>query len=219
MKKFACIVAGGTGTRMLSEIPKQFLTLHEKPVLLHTLLRFKEADPGIAMAVVLPSTHIGYWENLCNVHDVPEHKIINGGSTRYDSVKNGLDAFEENGLVAVHDAVRPLITPAFINRLFEKASENGNAVPVIHIQETIRMVEGSGNRSADRSLFRIVQTPQVFDLVRLKKAFSQPYRQAFTDEATVMELAGETIHLVDGEAANIKITTPADLSFAERMMV
>jgi 2-C-methyl-D-erythritol 4-phosphate cytidylyltransferase len=215
MKKFAIIVAGGSGQRMQRDIPKQFLLLKDKPVLMHTLLKFREAGSGISIILVLPEAYGDLWKELEEKHGFDmNYSMVTGGETRFDSVKNGLKAIQGNGLVAVHDAVRPLISAAFINRLYADAEKNGNAVPVVPVKETLRMVEGENNTTADRSLFRIVQTPQVFDAVKLQKAFDQPWNPAFTDEATVMQLSGEKIFLSDGDIFNIKITTPEDLVFA-----
>lgn len=219
MKKFAVIVAGGSGIRMQTEIPKQFLLLREIPVLMQTLYRFHETNLPIKLFVVLPEKHVTSWKALCARHNfILSHEMVTGGETRFDSVKNGINFIEENGLVAVHDAVRPLISPAFINRLFEDALKFGNAVPAIAVNETIRMVNGNENKTIDRSSLRIIQTPQVFEIASLKRAFDKPYHPSFTDEATVMEMAGEKIFLTEGEPANIKITNPKDLIFAEAFL-
>lgn len=215
MKKYAVIVAGGSGTRMQSATPKQFLELNGKPVIMHTLERFWEASTEIKLILVLPELHVSFWNELLQKHRfVIPHVIVKGGETRFQSVRNGLQVISGEGLVAVHDAVRPLITPALINRLIENASIYGNAVPVIPVSETIRIVEGDSSKTVDRTKFRLVQTPQVFKVSELQEAFKKPYQEFFTDEATIMESSDHTIYLSEGEVANIKITTPSDLAFA-----
>lgn len=219
MKKYAVVVAGGSGTRMQSVVPKQFLLLKDKPVLLHTLTRFYEADPSIQLILVLPEMHKSRWEEICQHYQFTvKHTVISGGPTRFHSVKSGLSVIQENGLVAVHDAVRPLISKGFINRLFDEAEKKGNAIPVLPVQETMRLIQAGRSESVDRSLYRIVQTPQIFYVDKIKKACSQDYQDSFTDEATVMEMSGEQIFLVEGERFNIKITTPEDLTAAEKLM-
>lgn len=219
MKNYAVIVAGGSGTRMQSMIPKQFLLLQAKPVLMHTLSRFYDAKLQLTLIVVLPESYIDYWKELClRHHFIIPHEIVKGGETRFESVKNGITLITENGLVAVHDAVRPLISNTFIVNLYDTAGKQGNAVPVIQVNETIRIISGDSSKTVDRSGLRIVQTPQVFNSGTLKLAFNQQYNAAFTDEATVMEMAGEKIFLVDGEPSNIKITNQKDLIFAEAFL-
>lgn len=214
-KKYAVIVAGGSGTRMQNAVPKQFLLLGEKPVLMHTLLKFHEADPAISLILVLPAIHVERWKELCKEYafSLP-HTIIIGGPTRFDSVKNGLMEITGDGFVAVHDAVRPLVSIKLISHLFAFAESHGNAVPVTDVNETIREIEGDDNKPADRTKYKVVQTPQVFPVPVIQKAFDQPYQQSFTDEATVVQHAGGHIFLTEGERTNIKITTPEDLLFA-----
>lgn len=216
MKKFAILVAAGSGSRMKSETPKQFMLLGGKPVLMQTIFKFFQADSSVNLILVLPESHIPYWNELCITYNFKvQHVVVAGGSTRFNSVKNGLHVITENGLVAVHDGVRPLISSACINALYHDALIYGSAVPVIPVQDSLRhMEEGNKSSAVDRSRFRIVQTPQIFMHDKLQHAFNQPFQPAFTDEATVMEAAGESVHLTDGEPANIKITTVSDLRFA-----
>lgn len=219
MEKYAVIVAGGSGARMNNPVPKQFLELQGKPVLMHTLERFYKADPTIRFIVVLPPSAFDVWKELCIRHQFTiKHSLAGGGETRFHSVKNGLAMIQDEGLVAVHDGVRPLVSAAFINRLFKEAAVFKNVVPVVPVAYSLREIIGISNRPVDRTQFRIVQTPQLFRISEMKKAFEQPYRESFTDEATVMEQSGAAIHLTEGEDTNIKITTPADLLFAETIL-
>jgi 2-C-methyl-D-erythritol 4-phosphate cytidylyltransferase len=219
MKKFAILVAGGSGSRMQNVIPKQFLLLQKKPVLFHTMLSFAKADASINIIIVLPKDYIEYWKKLCGEYEINiDHTLVEGGETRFHSVKNGLEKTGDEGLVAVHDAVRPLIDSDFVNSLFKHAEKYGNAAPVIPLSETIRIIDGENSKTADRNKFRIVQTPQVFDVQKIRKAYEQNYSEAFTDDASVMEAAGEKIYLTAGNPSNIKITTPADLIIAEGIL-
>jgi len=219
MEKFAVIVAGGSGTRMKNAVPKQFLPLKGLPVLLHTLQAFEKADPEITLIVVLPADHIKTWEEICGKYaGMPKHHVAGGGETRFHSVKNGLASITGDGLVGVHDGVRPLITPGFINSLYAIAAKTGHAIPVIPVKESLRAIEKNNSTSVDRNKFFMVQTPQVFRVNELKGAFRQPYSEAFTDEATVMELAGHRIITCEGEENNIKLTTPRDFLFAKAVL-
>ncbi|MFH2094177.1 MAG: 2-C-methyl-D-erythritol 4-phosphate cytidylyltransferase [Bacteroidota bacterium] len=213
------IVAGGSGKRMGSEIPKQFLEINGLPVLMHTMKKFAAFNDTANMVIVLPSAQFGQWEKLCRKHnfEIP-HKIAAGGRTRFHSVRNGLALMNGKGLVAVHDAVRPLVSDAVIARCFNVAVKKGSAVPCIPVTESIREVSGAFSRPVDRSVFRIVQTPQVFRLDRMKQAYTQLYRPGFTDDATVMEYYGEPVNMVEGNTENIKITTPGDLKIAEILL-
>ncbi len=219
MKRFAVIVAGGIGTRMQSAVPKQFLELKGRPILMHTMERFHQAGEDIRLILVLPEAHFDLWEAQCKALDFGlPHQRVAGGETRFHSVYNGISAITEEGLVAVHDAVRPLLTTDFINRLYETAARHGQAVPVLPLTETLREREGVSSRTVDRSKFVIVQTPQVFRVKELQRAFAQPYRSTFTDEATVMEESGTAIQLCEGERMNIKLTTPFDMQLAQVLM-
>ena len=219
MKKFALIVAGGSGNRMKNNIPKQFLELNGRPVLMHTFDAFLRYDTQIEFILVLPKNQIELWKTLCDTHkfDV-KHKIAFGGETRFDSVKNGLELIPDEGIVFIHDGVRPLISEKTIENCFETALDKGNALPVIQVSESVRMVEGLENFPVDRSKYFLVQTPQTYKTQLIKKAYRMVNSKSFTDDATVLESFGETIHLVDGNRENIKITFPEDLVYAEILL-
>ncbi len=219
MKQVAIIVAGGSGKRMNSDIPKQFLLLNEHPVLIRTIRAFHQYNPEMEIIVVLPQDQFKYWQTLCKKHkfNIP-HEIVEGGKTRHHSVKNAMAGVEHGALVAVHDGVRPLVSNALIRTCFDTAAIMGNAVPVVELSESIRELEGEKNTRADRSRFRLVQTPQVFQTDQLIEAFGQPYKPTFTDEATLVESAGHRIHLVKGQPDNIKITTAIDLCIASAVL-
>ena len=219
MKHIVIIVAGGSGKRMQTNIPKQFLLLNEDPVLIRTIRAFHQYNPEMEIIVVLPQDQVKYWRTLCTKHrfNIP-HEIVEGGKTRHHSVKNAMAGVEHGALVAVHDGVRPLISEALIRTCFDTAAILGNAVPVVELSESIRELEGEKNTRADRSRFRLVQTPQVFHSDQLIEAFGQPYKQVFTDEATLVESAGHRIHLVKGQPDNIKITTALDLCIASTVL-
>lgn len=216
MKKFVIIVAGGSGTRMGATIPKQFLNLNGEPVLMHTIRVFFQYDPDCRLIVVLPDSQQEYWAALCAVHHfaVP-HQVVSGGETRFHSVKNGLASVNGEGIVFIHDGVRPLVSISTVSRCYETALKSGNAIPVLPVNESLRKLEGDRNMAVDRSQFFSVQTPQTFQSAQILGAFGQQYDQAFTDDASVVEKAGYPVHLVDGNRENIKITTPEDLIVAE----
>ena len=217
MKKVVIIVAGGRGKRMKSDTLKQFLPIYGFPVLMHTVKKFYRHDNSIRIIIVLPKTQIKLWKKLCRDYKFKYgHEIVQGGVTRFHSVKNGLSKIKgEDWLVAIHDGVRPLVSLDTIRRCFKKATTSGNAVPAIEIPESMREIDKSGNRPADRSKFKLIQTPQVFHVKFLKEAFKQGYKPAFTDDASVVESMGHAINLVEGNKENIKITTPSDLLVAE----
>lgn len=217
MKKYAIIVAGGSGTRMRSEVPKQFLILAGKPILMHTILKFKsEVDEII---VVLPQNQFDYWSELCAEYSFSESvKIVEGGKSRFESVKNGLNAITENGIVAVHDAVRPFVNQVIIKEAFKVAKEKGNSVVSVLLNDSIREVNELGNKAVDRSLYRLIQTPQCFEVDFLKKAYEQEEKNTFTDDASVAESVGAKINLTQGSYDNIKITTPSDLVIGEAIL-
>lgn len=219
MKKYVIIVAGGKGIRMSSDLPKQFLILGEKPILMHTIQQFAEYDPTIKIILVLPQDQQDYWKGLCRQYDfmVP-HKIANGGDTRFQSVKNGLAFIRERGLVGIHDGVRPFVTTEVIDRCYKTAETAGAVIPVIDIVETVREVLPEGSRSVNRNLYKIVQTPQVFQNDLLLRAYNQLYREEYTDDATVVESCDIKVTLVEGNRENIKITTPFDLMLGEEIL-
>lgn len=232
------IVAGGKGLRMGSDLPKQFLPIGGRPVLMHTMEAFERAIPGIRIVLVLPIDQQAYWHELCQQHHFTlPHRIADGGETRFHSVKNGLMTLIgpaepispiENCLVAVHDGVRPFVSEDVIRRCFDAARTHGAAIPVVPVVETLRQIPSSHSDSeeseerpsatVDRSLFRLVQTPQVFQLPLLLQAYEQPYRDTFTDDASVVEALGHPITLVEGNRENIKITTPFDLTIASALL-
>ncbi len=219
MKKIVIIVAGGSGSRMGTEIPKQFLMLQNKPILLHTITRFKEAIPEILVFVVLPKNQISFWIDLCAKYpDVPEHEIITGGETRFHSSFHGIQAIHENeAIVAIHDGVRPFPELDKLKKAFEQVEKMGNAVFAVDSKDSIRLLNNHSNvyEAIPRDQVKIIQTPQIFKLSSLRKAFANGYKSIFTDDASVIEMAGETIHLIEGNYENIKITTPEDLMIAE----
>jgi 2-C-methyl-D-erythritol 4-phosphate cytidylyltransferase len=215
-KKAVVIVAGGSGKRMGAEMPKQFLELAGKPVLMHTINKFYHFDQRMQIVLVLPFDHIETWNRLCNEHRFTiAHKIVPGGDERFFSVKKGLAKVSENNLVAIHDGVRPLVSDEVIANTFLAAEKHGGAIPVISPSESIRQKTVDGSKPVNRDQYVLVQTPQVFKSELIKQAYQHPYQKKFTDDATVFEAAGHTIHLVEGNIENIKITRPVDLVFVE----
>jgi len=219
MKKFVIIVAGGSGTRMGTEIPKQFLELHGEPVLMRTIRVFHQYDPDCELILVLPSAQQEYWAGLCLKHEFwLSHQIVSGGETRFHSVRNGLAKVKGDGIVFIHDGVRPLVSRETIGRCFETAEKNGNAIPVLAVSESLRKTEGNKNISVDRNLYFSVQTPQTFQSQQILDAFRQEYDPSFTDDASVAEKAGFSIQMVEGNRENIKITTPEDLIITRALL-
>jgi len=218
-KVYAVIVAGGSGKRMGTETPKQFLELAGKPVLMHTIERFIEFDSSIEIITVLPENQLRHWVELQKKHSfsIP-HTLVKGGTRRFFSVRNGLGFITGPGLVAIHDGVRPLVKIDTIKRCFDEAAKYGNAIPVIPVSDSLRMISEGGSKHVDRTLFKQVQTPQVFDIDLIKKAYLQDFDPEFTDDASVVEKAGESIRLVEGNRENVKITTPEDLIIASGFM-
>lgn len=215
LKKHVIICAGGVGERMGGTVPKQFLLLNGLPVIMHSIQAFKNYSSSINVIVVLPQQHLQSWEKLCKEYKFEiKHSVCPGGESRFHSVKNGLDLISAEGLVAVHDAVRPLLSSSLISRCFEEAARMGNAVPAIPLTDSAREVSGGKNHPIDRNKIRLVQTPQVFNVETLKQAYTQSYQPFFTDDASVVEAMGQAIHLVEGEESNIKITRPEDLRMA-----
>jgi 2-C-methyl-D-erythritol 4-phosphate cytidylyltransferase len=216
MQKFVIIVAGGSGTRMGSEIPKQFLLLNEKPILMHTLDAFISYSKNIKIILVLPELQVPMWNSFCGDYDYTSaHQVVNGGETRFQSVKNGLASIKaDNALVAVHDGVRPLISNEVIANTFEAAEKFGSGIAAVPLKDSIRKIEGDQNKAVDRNQFWAIQTPQTFNLAAIKKAYATTFNASFTDDATVMEKDGNSIHLVNGDYKNIKITTTEDLIIA-----
>jgi len=219
MKKFALIVAGGSGSRMNNNIPKQFIEINGRPVLMHTFDAFFNFDPKLEFILVLPQNQVTLWNSLCAMHQFGlKHQIAFGGETRFQSVKNGLELISDEGIVFIHDGVRPLVSAQTLQNCYETAVEKGNALPVIPVSESVRVVEAIENRAVDRTKYFLVQTPQTFQTGLIQKAFSQAKSNLFTDDASVLESLGEHIHLVEGNRENIKITYPEDLIFAEILL-
>ncbi|HUS86703.1 MAG TPA: 2-C-methyl-D-erythritol 4-phosphate cytidylyltransferase [Bacteroidales bacterium] len=220
MKKYLVVVAGGAGKRMGGEIPKQFVVVCGRPVLIHTVQRFVKYDPGIEIIIVLPTEWIGYWNTLSEKYNFRKFDhIVEGGKERFHSVRNGLAGIRAGSLVAIHDAVRPLVNIDTIRRCFNEAEKKGNAIPVMTPPESVRIHTAEGeNSSLDRSNVKLIQTPQVFKSDLILKAYEQEYSPVFTDDATVLEAAGIRINLVEGNRENIKITTAEDLAFAETLL-
>jgi 2-C-methyl-D-erythritol 4-phosphate cytidylyltransferase len=219
MKKFAVIVAGGSGMRMGTQVPKQFLLLRDKPVLWYTLTAFLDAFDDLTIILVLPEAYIqtGH-EILRATYDPDRIWMTTGGETRFHSVKNGLDHIHQHSIVFVHDGVRCLLTPDLIRRCFNMAQERGNAIPAVTAVDSIRIEIFNGNAAIDRNKVRIIQTPQTFYSDLIKAAFEQEYDESFTDEASVVEKLGVKIHLLEGEPTNIKITRPLDILIAEKIL-
>lgn len=219
MKKYAVIVAGGSGLRMGTSVPKQFLPLRGKPVLWYSLTAFLDAFKDLEIILVLPQDYLqtGH-EILRTTHDPGRIRITAGGETRFHSVKNGLEHIHHHSIVFVHDGVRCLLTPDLVRRCYSKALDKGNAIPSIRAVDTIRIETVGGHELIDRQKVHIIQTPQTFYSDLIKAAFEQDYEASFTDEASVVERLGVHIHLIDGEPTNIKITRPVDILMAEKIL-
>lgn len=217
--KSTIIVAGGKGERMQTNIPKQFLELNGKPVLMHTLDTFRNYDPEMELILVLPSSQIEYWNALCKKHAFSApHKIAEGGATRFQSVKNGLKVASSPDYIAIHDGVRPLVSRETITDCFAEAEISGAAIPVIDATDSLRKITESGNIAVDRSLYKMVQTPQVFEAGLITEAYNQDFSDTFTDDASVVEAFGHKVSLVAGNRENIKITTQTDMLLAEAII-
>lgn len=215
MKHIALIVAGGAGTRMQNVVPKQFLLLGGKPVLMHTLEKFAACE----VVLVLPEPHIVYWQLLCEKHGFTQpHTVVAGGSSRSESVCRGLQHVSDDAVVAIHDGVRPLVSRSMIEAGFRMAEEKGNALPVIALTDSIRELTADGSKAVDRTRYCLVQTPQVFRAAEIKEAYRHFADEVFTDDASVLEAYGISLNLYDGETTNIKITRPADLALAEALL-
>ncbi|RZK48566.1 MAG: 2-C-methyl-D-erythritol 4-phosphate cytidylyltransferase [Pedobacter sp.] len=216
MNHFAIIVAGGTGKRMSENIPKQFLNLAGKPILMHTISRFAESTLKPSIIVVLPGDSIDFWMELCKKYAFNiKHLIVEGGQERYFSVKNALAHIPTNSIVAIHDAVRPLLSNTLILNTFKVAAKHGTAIPYIKSSDSLRHLSPQKSGVINREEIALVQTPQTFQSEILIKAYQLPYQTIFTDDASVVESAGNTINLIEGERQNIKITFPLDLKLAE----
>lgn len=219
MKKYAIIVAGGSGTRMGGYLPKQFMLLRDKPVLYYTLKTFIEAYEDLQVILVLPMDYTDMGQEIIDAFfDKDRIRITAGGDTRFQSVKNGLALVEEESVVFVHDGVRCLLTTELIHRCYAMAVETGTAIPAIPSKDSIRLITDEGNAAFDRNRVMLIQTPQTFHSKIIVPAFQIDYKDKFTDEATVAEAYGMKVSLVEGEETNIKITRPVDLLLAEQIL-
>ncbi|MFT3949146.1 MAG: 2-C-methyl-D-erythritol 4-phosphate cytidylyltransferase [Agriterribacter sp.] len=219
MKKYAVLVAGGNGTRMGSAVPKQFLVLAGKPVLLHGIEKFLNAFYDIEIVLVTHPSFIEQAKELIQpLAAASGISIIPGGETRFHSVKNGLNQVREEAVIFVHDAVRCMVSEALIHCCYEQALAKGSAIPAVSITDSVRMLDGNTTKVIDRNLLKAIQTPQTFRSEIILPAFEQEYNNAFTDEATVVEAAGHEVFLIEGEKENIKITVPSDLIIAEHLL-
>ena len=221
MKKYIIVVAGGKGLRMGGDIPKQFIPVKGKPVLMRTLEAFYAYDKCINIILVLPVDQQDYWKRLCAEYGFTlPHRIANGGETRFHSVKNGLALVDDrNSVVGVHDGVRPFVSQEVIAACYAAAEEKQAVIPVIDVVETVRhLLSEGGSETVSRNDYKLVQTPQVFTVELLKRAYAQDYKPFFTDDASVVEALGQPVHLVSGNRENIKLTTPFDLKVAESLI-
>ena len=218
---YIIILAGGKGLRMGADVPKQFLPIGGRPILMRTIERFRAYSPSLRIILVLPAEQHDYWRQLCEDYRFEVAcDITTGGPTRFHSIKNGLALIpdDEQGVVGVHDGVRPFPSVEVIGRCYETARSQGTAVPVTNVVETVRRVDGEHSQTVPRNHYRLVQTPQMFDIQLHKRAYNQPYRDDFTDDASVVEALGHDIVLVEGNRENIKITTPFDMVVAEALV-
>lgn len=220
LKDVAIIVAAGSGSRMGAALPKQFLQLNGKPILQQTLEQFHRYNSGLRLIVVLHRDYVAFWKDLVRTLNITvPHEVVEGGEERFHSVKNGLDLLlEENGIVGIHDAVRPLVSQRTLEVCYSTARAKGNAVPSVPVYDSLRKLEGATSQLVDRNAYRLVQTPQCFEISSIKAAFNQHFHPSFTDDASVFEAFGEKVILVEGNRENIKITTPEDLRMAEALL-
>lgn len=219
MIQYALIVAGGSGSRMQSDIPKQFITIGNKPILLHTLEAFYRYNQQMQIILVLPAEQIAHWKEARKTYNcqVP-HAIVEGGNSRFQSVKNGLILVPPEAMVAIHDGVRPFVSQETLGKGFTTAAEAGSAITSVPLKESIRRITAKGNKAENRNEFCLIQTPQTFRAQLIKEAYRQAENEQFTDCASVAEAAGNSITLISGSYENIKITTPEDLLLAETLL-
>ncbi|MBM3178165.1 MAG: 2-C-methyl-D-erythritol 4-phosphate cytidylyltransferase [Bacteroidetes bacterium] len=217
-REFAIIVAGGKGTRIKSAVPKQFLELDGKPVLMHTIQAFQDYSPETGIVVVLPADDLKLWSDLCAKHQFKANiNVVTGGESRFRSVKNGLEQVPDDCLVAIHDGVRPLVSSDIIGASYRLAAVHGSAVAAVRLKESIRMTDQDNTKAMDRSRFRLIQTPQTFNAGMIKKAYLVKEQPSMTDDASVAEYSGHIISLFEGSYENLKITTPEDLVVAQAL--
>ena len=220
MRKKVIVTASGSGSRMSSNTPKQFLIINKKPVLFYTIEQFYKYSSDIEIILTLNNDYVDYWKRLINEYNFTiNHRIIIGGETRYNSVKNAINSINENCLIAIHDAVRPFVSLNTISECFNLAEKKGNAVPFSKIPDSIRKIDNTNNKSVNRSNFVKIQTPQVFKFYILKKAYNSVNGNSFTDDASIVENIGEKINLFEGNQENFKITTPFDLKIAKTLLI
>lgn len=219
MKFYAIIVAGGSGKRMQSALAKQFLLINEKPVMMHTLQAFYMSNFEPELIVVLAKADHEYWKELCITYnfEIP-HTLVEGGPQRFHSVRNGLLTIKDDGVVAIHDAVRPVVSQQLISNAFKLAVERGNAIPFITPSDSVRQVQGAFSEIINRDVLAMIQTPQVFTTAQLRAGYQHSYIEEFTDDASVVEAAGFPIHLIAGDRNNIKVTYPEDLELASFLL-
>ncbi len=216
MRKYAIIAAGGSGKRMGNTVPKQFLPINGKPILWYSVKAFTQAFNDITVVVVAPASHLEQAKESCS--EFRDAVFIEGGSSRFQSVKNGLSMVKEDSIVFVHDAVRCLVTKDLLSRCYDQAMEKGSAIPAIPVNDSLRIIADGGNKTMPRDSIRIIQTPQTFKSGIILPAFRGEEQPHFTDEATVVEASGITVHLIEGEETNIKITRPFDLQIAGNIL-
>ncbi len=219
MERYAIIMAGGTGSRMNQSLPKQFILVDGKPILMHTISAFHNFSSSVRIILVLPAMELNRWNRLCEQHlfTIP-HQCVSGGETRSASVRNGLDAITSHkGLVAIHDGVRPLVSGEIIEESFMVAAKSGSAIATVKLKDSIRKINNHGTMSLNRDEYRLVQTPQTFNVSLIKHAY-QKVEKEYSDDATVAEMAGYPIYLIEGDYRNIKITTQEDLKIAEALL-
>ncbi len=221
MKKYAVIVAGGSGTRMGATLPKQYIEIGGLPILMHTLNKFSKAVAEAELILVIPENDFELWNNLCAKYQFTlSHRLVAGGKSRFQSVRNGLNEIQDiDGLVAIHDGVRPFVNASVIENSFDTAAVHGSAIAVVALKDSIRKL-ADDNRSIfqERQVYRLVQTPQTFQLAKIKQAFKVTELHTFTDDATVYEHQGWQVTLIAGNLENIKITTPEDLDYATYLL-
>ncbi len=219
MRRFVLITAGGSGQRMKTDLPKQFLEIAGKPLLMHTFEVFLRFDQALEFVLVLPENTFDFWKESCLKHNFRQpHQLAPSGPTRFHSVKSGLRLVPNDALVAIHDGVRPLVSVEVIERVFHLAQKMGNAVPSVAVNESLRLTDHALSKPLSRDKVRMIQTPQCFRADLIKKAYNRNYDETFTDEATLFEADGHRIHLTEGNRENIKITTPADLKIAAALI-
>lgn len=216
LKYYAIIVGGGSGSRMQSDLPKQFMLLNGKPILMHTIEAFYHSELKPEIILVLNIDFHTFWEDLCEKYNfIVPHKLVKGGLQRFHSVKNGLNSIKDKGIIAIHDAVRPLTSDQLITQSYLKAEELGNAIVAIKSKDSVRQLNGKSSKALNRDEIYLVQTPQTFTSDILNKAYHQEFRNEFTDDASVVERVGISINIIEGESKNIKITFPEDILLAE----